>query len=600
MPGIVGIYGPQPQAPDRLRRMVATLCREGSVTRGVSHDAMQGLHLGWAVRKDAPCDSIVGEDQARGITIVLSGEVLDIDHCRVGATDVQALADLYDSHGDGFVDRLNGTFCGVLVDRRRGRALVFNDRYGAQRLYVHEDGDTSYFATEAKALLEVLPATRRMSAAAVADVFATGCVMGDRSLFEGIRLLPPGSCRVLEHGRIDARLYFEPGAWERSPPLDAASFSSALYETFAALLPSYLRGPSRIGMSLTGGLDGRMIMACARPSEGSLPCYSFGGTFRDCHDVILARRIATLCGQAHHTLTVGPAMLREFDSLAERCVEVSDGTMDVSGAVELYVNRLAHDIAPVRLTGNYGSEILRRHVAFRPRGPSPNLEPQMQTRVRDAARAYDAERQGRSDLAFVACRQVPWHHHARRSVEQSVLATRSPFLDNRLVALMFRAPPELRGSPAPTMHCIAQGHAGLADVPTDRGLVAGRTSVFSRLRHVIREFGVRAEYAYDYGMPGPLVTIDRLLSPLRPERLFLGRHKFYHFRLWYRRELASYLRDMLLGPNAAARVWYRPGALHRMVDEHTQGRANHTLDLHRALTLELTQRVLLDRIGGSS
>ena len=39
---------------------------------------------------------------------------------------------------------------------------------------------------------------------------------------------------------------------------------------------------------------------------------------------------------------------------------------DASGAAELYVNRMARQIAPVRLTGNYGSEILRRHVAFGP------------------------------------------------------------------------------------------------------------------------------------------------------------------------------------------------------------------------------------------
>ena len=46
---------------------------------------------------------------------------------------------------------------------------------------------------------------------------------------------------------------------------------------------------SPLAMSLTGGLDSRMILAWHKPSPGSLPCYSFGGTFRDSQDVLLAR-----------------------------------------------------------------------------------------------------------------------------------------------------------------------------------------------------------------------------------------------------------------------------------------------------------------------
>ena len=45
-------------------------------------------------------------------------------------------------------------------------------------------------------------------------------------------------------------------------------------------------------MSLTGGLDTRMIMACRKPDPGSLPCYTFGSMFRENQDVRVARRVA--------------------------------------------------------------------------------------------------------------------------------------------------------------------------------------------------------------------------------------------------------------------------------------------------------------------
>jgi asparagine synthase (glutamine-hydrolysing) len=265
----------------------------------------------------------------------------------------------------------------------------------------------------------------------------------------------------------------------------------------------------------------------------------------------------------------------------------------------VYVNRLAREISPLRITGNYGSEIVRGNVAFRPRALPPGmLEPQLDTLVQTAQAEYHAARQG-SDLAFVAFKQVPWHHHARLSVEQSVLTPRSPYLDNRLVALMFRASSVMRRCREPSLRVVSEAHAGLGALPTDRGLVAGRPSPIARLRHALREFSARAEYAYDYGMPQSLAHIDRLLAPLQPERLFLGRHKFYHFRVWYQRELAPFVRDTLLSPGASAQEWYRPGVLRGMVEAHVAGRANHTLDLHRALTLELTQRRLINAAGAA-
>ena len=42
--------------------------------------------------------------------------------------------------------------------------MLFNDRYGMQRIYCHESKDAFYFAAEAKAILAVRPELRRMDA----------------------------------------------------------------------------------------------------------------------------------------------------------------------------------------------------------------------------------------------------------------------------------------------------------------------------------------------------------------------------------------------------------------------------------------------------
>jgi asparagine synthase (glutamine-hydrolysing) len=269
--------------------------------------------------------------------------------------------------------------------------------------------------------------------------------------------------------------------------------------------------------------------------------------------------------------------------------------MDVTGAVELYANRIARQIAPVRLTGNYGSEILRGNVAFRPGKLTETLlEREFVQSVRTAGATYQAERNAHP-VSFIAFKQVPWHHYARLAVEQSQLVLRSPYLDNELVALMYRAPSELISSKEPSLRLIHEGTPLLAKLPTDRGLVYRQPPIVGKLSELRAKFTVKAEYAYDYGMPPRLARLDHLLKPLHLERMFLGRHKFYHFRVWYRDQLSQYLKEILLDLRARQRPYLRGQVLVRMVDAHTKGWQNWTKEIHHVLSLELLQRQLIER-----
>jgi len=350
-----------------------------------------------------------------------------------------------------------------------------------------------------------------------------------------------------------------------------------------------------VGMSLTGGLDGRMIMAWANRPPGEFPCYSFGGIYRECADVKIARKVSRLCGQAHETIVVGPQFFSDFPRLAEKTVFISDGIMDVTGSVELYVNKIAGQIAPIRLTGNYGSEILRRNIAFRPVSLHTELlTPEFKKLVKNVAATYDSECQG-NKLSFIAFKQVPWHHYSRLSVEQSQLTLRSPFLDNDLVSIMYQAPPEFSSSPQPVLRLIAEGNAALAKIPTDRGLLYQPAPVLGKIMHLYQEFTYKTEYAYDYGMPQWFAKIDSMLAPLHFERLFLGRQKFYHFRVWYRDKLNEYLKDVLLDPRTLERPYTQKKYLEKMVYSHINGHQNYTQEIHRALTIELIQRHLIEQ-----
>lgn len=504
----------------------------------------------------------------------------------------RAFFEAYDTIGNGVFARLNGWFAGVLLDRRSKRVLLFNDRFGIQRLYVHQAGTGLAFASEAKALLAAWPELRTIAPASLAEYFALGCTMQGRTLFPGIQLLPPGSLwTVAPDGSVTRQRYFDPATWEQQTPLSQADYTAGLIEKFANLLPHYIRPGAHHAMSLTGGLDSRMVLAWAKAAPGSMPTYSFCGPLRECADVRIARKLATTAGQSHTSLTIGPEFFRDFPTLAAATVHLSDGTMDISGAVELHVNRRAREIAPLRITGNYGSEILRANVAFRPRSLDRTLfDPGFCTLLDRAAQTYFTEARGHP-LSFIAFKQVPWHHYGRLSIEQSQLAPRSPFLDNDLVAHTYRVPVQGRTDVRPVLDLIQAGSPVLAAIPTDRALHHGQNPLTAKLRREWVEFTAKAEYAYDYGMPAWLARSDHVLRGLHLERLFLGRHKFYHFRLWYKNELRDFLRESSAQMQSAA-PFLRDGVVQRLVNEHISGRANHTVELHKLLSVGLLLRTL--------
>jgi asparagine synthase (glutamine-hydrolysing) len=175
-------------------------------------------------------------------------------------------------------------------------------------------------------------------------------------------------------------------------------------------------------------------------------------------------------------------------------------------------------------------------------------------------------------------------------LEQTQVAIRSPYLDNDFVKTVYKAPGPLAVNEQARLRLIREGNPVLAELRTDRG-IGGESMGFTRAG---LEFLFKAEYAYDMGMPQWVAQIDHLFCLLHLERIWLGRHKIFHFRVWYRDQLAKYVREILFDPRSLARPYVEPKAVRAVVDGHIKGNRNYTTEIHRLLTLELTHRLFMD------
>ena len=161
-----------------------------------------------------------------------------------------------------------------------------------QRIYYHESKDAFYFAAEAKAILTVRPELRRLTHGALGEFVACGCVLENRTLFDGIQVLPPGSAWTFRGVRSSSKgTTFEPDEWEKQSPLDPEAYYQKLREVFSQNLPRYFNGSQPLAMSLTGGLDSRMILAWHKPSPGLASLLFLRRVFRDSQDVVLGASI---------------------------------------------------------------------------------------------------------------------------------------------------------------------------------------------------------------------------------------------------------------------------------------------------------------------
>lgn len=593
MPGIVGLITKKPRewAEPQLLRMLEAIRHESFYQTGTWIDEELGIYVAWTAIEGSFGSGMPLKNETGDVCLIFSGEEYPdpATYQGNGSQAVSYLVKLYEEDPK-FPSSLNGMFHGLVVDRKRGTSLLFNDRYGMRRVYYHEAKDAFYFGAEAKAILAVRPDLRTADPRSIGEFVACSCVLENRTIFKDIYTLPQGSAWVFRNGSIEQKnSYFEPREWEQQEPLGAEAYYQELKGALARNLPRYFNGSQRIGVALTGGLDTRVIMAWHQPAAGALPCYTFNGMYRDNHDVRIARKLAKMCGQSHEVITVGDEFLKNFGHYADRSIYLTEGGVDVYRASDLYVSEKARHIAPVKVVGTYGSEIVRHAVMFKPMMPRAGMYlPEFHSHI-DQAKATYLEQRRTHPVTFAAFRQSPWYHYGILGLEQTQLNVRSPYLDNDFVKAVYRGPIELGSTNDDVrLRLIRDGSSLLSRIPSDRG-VGG-----SSLLQGILEFSFKAEYAYDYGMPQFVSRVDHFLSPLHLERLFLGRHKLLHFRYWYRNQLSDYVRQMLLDSKTLSRPYLDRKGVEGMVTGHLQGGLNFTTEIHKLLTLEILQRRFFD------
>lgn len=383
MCGIAGIWSARPLEalppawPQQVRAMLTAIRHRGPDGDGLVAEggaAMGACRLAIIDPEHGAQPMRTGDGR---FTLSLNGAVVNhvelrADLERAGARfrthcDTEVLLELLARDGAAGLSRVNGMFAGAFHDARDGSLTLFRDPCGIKPLYWTLDGERVLYASEPKALLLALPRPPRLCEEALLDYLSFQIPLGDRTFFDGVRRLPPGTVLTLRPGREPALSPLPAWSGSIDVPDDVDAAARSLGELIDDAVRLHLRADVPLGAHLSGGVDSSLVAATAARHLGApLPVFTGAFDVDGFDERPHARAVAAEIGATCHEVVPGPLDLAEA---LPRAVRAMDEPVAGPGLLpQWFVARRAAQSVKVALGGQGGDELFSgyvRHLVLR-------------------------------------------------------------------------------------------------------------------------------------------------------------------------------------------------------------------------------------------
>lgn len=241
----------------------------------------------------------------------LRARLLQRGHSFASQTDTEVLVHLYEEYGESLVHAIEGMYAFAIWDRNTRQLILGRDRFGEKPLFYTQTADGNLvFASELNALCAGLQNEPEIDPDALDAFFVLGYVPGERTLFQGIRQLPPAS--VLRWSMATRKIAMRPYWSMPSQSLSRQDSVATLAEEGGELLrrsvQSRLVADVPVGVFLSGGLDSTLVASMAADATSAqLKTFTVGYDTGDVGEAQQARATAAQLGSHHHEVILSSA-----------------------------------------------------------------------------------------------------------------------------------------------------------------------------------------------------------------------------------------------------------------------------------------------------
>jgi asparagine synthase (glutamine-hydrolysing) len=531
-------------------------------------------------------------------------------------SDTETIVHSYEQYGDECMRDFRGMFAFALWDRKRRRLLLVRDRLGIKPVYYYAGPDFFVFASEIKSLLEHPAVPREVDPQAVDLYLALRYVPGPRTMFKNIFKLQPGHWLAVENGRVEIRKYWDLEYQERERPDAVGEFERLLEESVRLRLISEVP----LGVFLSGGLDSSAMLAMMSRITGGerVKTFSVGyessgplqAEVEEANEFTFAREAAAHFGAEHHEFRLNA---RDFRNAIPTMVSHLDEPMADPSCIPLYfISKLARNYITVVLSGEGADEtmagyslyqrVLALEKAVRRLGPlAPAIPALAALPVGERVRAYIRRAGSRLE------------DHYRGVVKGLSMETQLALIGPGRFRESEQELDEVFGAyfsrvkKASTLNRMLYADAKVW-LPEDLLLKADKmtmaTAVELRvpfLDHKLVEFAATLPEPLKISHnKGKWILRQAMGTVLPPSIIHRSKKGFPSpAAAWFRVELRDFVRDTLLGRNAACRKFFDSQAIEGIVSRQEKGKFSGFQEVWSLLVFEFWHKRFIENFSSA-
>lgn len=604
-----------------LRQMCAKIRHRGPDSEGVY--VADSVALG--MRRLAIIDLSTGEqpfyNESGTVAVVMNGEIYNFQQLRAelenkghtffSHSDTEVLPHLYEEHGAGMCEKLNGMFAFALWDKQARRLLIARDRFGEKPLYYGVFGGELVFASELKALVAHPQVEAKLNLTALRQYLAFDYVPAPLSIYENIYKLPAAHYLLLENGEVKVERYWHLLFAKREPKPSIKEAAEELRELLADATRMRMVSDVPLGILLSGGVDSSSIAAFAQQfSSQPVKTFSIGFDEASFDESDYARKVAAHLGTEHHEdrLSVDKAA----DLLPGIAKWLDEPMSDASILPTFLLSRFVRESVTVALGGDGGDEIFAGYPMYYAHKLAQTYEmiPQflrknfieaavnnLPTSTKNMAFDFKAKR----FINSVAEKDLIARHHSFfgsfTPAEQKSLLT--DFAKSNNGADIYGEARKWREicdaeNVTEQMQFLDIKFYLAEDILTkvDRASMAVSLEVRAPfLDPHVAEFSASLPENYKLNGSKTKYILKKAVAPLIPEFVIKRPKKGFGIPVaaWLKGKLNPLVKEMLAPDRLKKQGLFNPDFVSRLISEHEQGKANHYKTLWTLLIFQLWQ-----------
>ncbi|EJQ30127.1 MULTISPECIES: asparagine synthase (glutamine-hydrolyzing) [Bacillus cereus group] len=281
--------------------------------------------------------------------------------CFSTQSDTEVIVALYAQVKEECVNYLRGMYTFVIWDRQEKKLFGARDHFGIKPLYIAQQNDITFFASEKKSILHVMQ-DKGVNPTALQHYFTYQYGPEPETLTNDINKIEPGHYFIKEIGKeLEVYRYWKPyfNASDKTKEEHIRAIRDVLYDSVKV----HMRSDVPVGAFLSGGIDSSIIASIAKEINPNLLTFSVGFEYRGFSEIDVAKETAEKLGVKNYSVLVTP---QEFMNEFPKIMWHMDDPLADPAAVPLYfVAKEARKHVTVVLSGEGSDELFGGYNIYR-------------------------------------------------------------------------------------------------------------------------------------------------------------------------------------------------------------------------------------------